>query len=157
VNIGGLCFPSIMFLLMGFRYLVCPIVYRVGLFPTGSNRIHPLGFLILFFMMALNLKNTWRIISMLDSWKKNELVNPGFNYGTEDDYHLRFFPPGELEIIRNAQNFDVKFEDYRPRSEFSYLKEGFLNLEEMRLTDKQLMAVSLVFYGGLKKSSLDES
>jgi predicted DNA-binding protein (UPF0251 family) len=102
-------------------------------------------------MMALNLKNTWRIISMLDSWKKNELVNPGFNYGTEDDYHLRFFPPGELEIIRNAQNFDVKFEDYRPRSEFSYLKEGFLNLEEMRLTDKQLMAVSLVFYGGLKK------
>ena len=88
---------------------------------------------------------------MLDSWKKNELVNPGFNYGTEDDYHLRFFPPGELEIIRNAQNFDVKFEDYRPRSEFSYLKEGFLNLEEMRLTDKQLMAVSLVFYGGLKK------
>ena len=94
---------------------------------------------------------------MLDSWKKNELVNLGFNYGTEDDYHLRFFPPGELEIIRNAQNFDVKFEDYRPRSEFSYLKEGFLNLEEMRLTDKQLMAVSLVFYGGLKKSSLDES
>ena len=89
--------------------------------------------------------------------EKNELVNPGFNYGTEDDYHLRFFPPGELEIIRNAQNFDVKFEDYRPRSEFSYLKEGFLNLEEMRLTDKQLMAVSLVFYGGLKKSSLDES
>ena len=42
---------------------------------------------------------------MLDSWKKNELVNPGFNYGTEDDYHLKFFPPGELEIIRNAQNF----------------------------------------------------
>ena len=89
---------------------------------------------------------------MLDSWKKNELVNPGFNYGTEDDYNLRFFPPGELEIIRNAQNFDVKFEDYRPRSEFSYLKEGFLNLEEMRLTDKQLMAVSLVFYGVLKKA-----
>ena len=124
---------------------------------AGKKFFILISFLILFFMMALNLKNTWRIISMLDSWKKNELVNPGFNYGTEDDYHLRFFPPGELEIIRNAQNFDVKFEDYRPRSEFSYLKEGFLNLEEMRLTDKQLMAVSLVFYGGLKKSSLHES
>ena len=86
---------------------------------------------------------------MLDSYKK--LVNSAVDYGTEDDYHLRFFPPDELETIRNAQNFDVKYEDYRPRSEFSYLKEGFLNLEDMRLTDKQLMAVSLVFYGGLTK------
>ncbi len=78
-------------------------------------------------------------------------TNEDIDYGSENDYHLRFFPPDELEIIRNAQNFGVEFQDYRPHSEFSYLKEGFLNLEDMGLTDRQLMAVSLVFYGGLKK------
>jgi len=88
---------------------------------------------------------------MLDSCKKSELVNSAGNYGAESDYRLRFFPPDELEIIRNAQNLGAECRDYRPRSEFSYLKDGFLNLEDMKLTDKQLMAVSLVFYGGLKK------
>lgn len=78
-------------------------------------------------------------------------TNEGIDYGSENDYHLRFFPPDELEIIRNARNFGVEFQDYRPHSEFSYLKEGFLNLEDIGLTDRQLMAVSLVFYGGLKK------
>jgi predicted DNA-binding protein (UPF0251 family) len=56
-----------------------------------------------------------------------------------------------LDNIRNAQQFNVEFQDYRPRSEFSYLKDECLNIEGMGLTDKQLMAVSLVFYGGLKK------
>ena len=36
---------------------------------------------------------------MLDSWKKNELVNPGFNYGTEDDYHLRFSLPVNWKLF----------------------------------------------------------
>lgn len=77
--------------------------------------------------------------------------------GPEADYRLRFFPPDELELIRNAQNLGIEYQDYRPNSEFSYLKEGSLNLGEMGLTDRQLMAVSLVFYGGLKKSLLHES
>ncbi len=86
---------------------------------------------------------------MLDISKRK--ADSGGDFASEEDYHLRFFPPGELELIRNAQNLGVEYQDYCPRAEFSYLKEGSLNLEDLRLTDKQLMAVSLVFYGGLKK------
>lgn len=74
------------------------------------------------------------------------------DYGTEDDYHLRFFPLDELEIIRNAQHFGVEVADYSTQPEFSYLRGESLNLEDMGLTDRQLMAVSLVFYGGIKKN-----
>lgn len=88
---------------------------------------------------------------MLEPCMVNKIADTGIDYGPEDDYHLRFFPPDELELIRNAQNFGVEYQDYRPQSEFSYLKEGTLNLGEMGLTDRQLMAVSLVFYGGLRK------
>ncbi len=88
---------------------------------------------------------------MLEPCKVNEIDYSGMDSGTEEDYHLRFFPPDELELMRNAQNFGVEYQDYRPQSEFSYLKEGTLDLGEMGLTDRQLMAVSLVFYGGLRK------
>jgi predicted DNA-binding protein (UPF0251 family) len=88
---------------------------------------------------------------MLNSCNKSELNDSGVNCGSELDYHLRFFPLNDLENIRNAQHFNVECQDYHSRSEFSYLKEKPLNIEDMGLTDKQLMAVSLVFYGGLKK------
>jgi predicted DNA-binding protein (UPF0251 family) len=35
--------------------------------------------------------------------------------------------------------------------DFEYLKEASIDLGEARLTDKQLMAVCMVFYGGVKK------
>ena len=38
-----------------------------------------------------------------------------------------------------------------PGPEFEYLKEASIDLGEARLTDKQLMAVCMVFYGGVKK------
>jgi hypothetical protein len=88
---------------------------------------------------------------MLENGIKNDLADHGVNYASENDYHLRFFPLNELEIIRNAQHFNVEQQDYHSRSEFSYLKDKSLNIESMGLTDKQLIAVSLVFYGGLKK------
>ncbi len=88
---------------------------------------------------------------MVDTWNKGALGDSSVTYGSENDYHLRFYPLNELDNIRNAQRFNVEFQDYRPRPEFSYLKDGFLNIEDMGLTDRQLMAVSLVFYGGLKK------
>ena len=88
---------------------------------------------------------------MLEPGNVNNNADSGIDYGPDHDYHLRFFPPDELELIRNAQNLGVEYQDYRPHSEFSYLKEGSLNLGEMGLTDRQLMAVALVFYGGLKK------
>ncbi len=58
---------------------------------------------------------------MLESCKGNKIVESGMDYGPAEDYHLRFFPPDELELIRNAQNFGVEYQDYRPQTEFSYL------------------------------------
>jgi predicted DNA-binding protein (UPF0251 family) len=88
---------------------------------------------------------------MFDNFNKTDPANSVVNSGTDYDYHLKFFPLNELEIMRNAQHFNVEVQGYQARSEFSYLKDKFLNIDEMGLTDKQLMAVSLVFYGGLKK------
>ncbi len=88
---------------------------------------------------------------MLEPRDINSTGDTGLDYESQEDYRLRFFPLDELEIIRNAQNLGVEFHDYCFDSEFSYLKEGSFKLEEMKLTDKQLMAVSLVFYGGLSK------
>jgi predicted DNA-binding protein (UPF0251 family) len=88
---------------------------------------------------------------MLNTLDKSDGVDMGLNYATENDYHLRFFPLDELETIRNAQHFNVELQEYHSRGEYSYLKDNSLNIESMGLTDKQLMAVSLVFYGGLKK------
>ena len=89
---------------------------------------------------------------MLKTLPRRDGVDSGINDSTENDYHLRFFPLTELEIIRNAQHFNVEYDDYHSRGEYSYLKDIALNIEDMGLTDKQLMAVSLVFYGGLKKN-----
>ena len=88
---------------------------------------------------------------MFDFFNKSERNDSNANCGEESDYRLRFYPPNELEIIRDAQHFNVEYQDYQSRSGFSYLKDKSLNMEDMGLTDKQLMAVSLVFYGGLKK------
>lgn len=41
--------------------------------------------------------------------------------------------------------------DFFMRQGDAHLKENRLNLNHLDLTDKQLIAVSLVFYGGLKK------
>lgn len=88
---------------------------------------------------------------MVDDRKMGSAAFSGGNCEVENDYHLRFFPLEELDLIRNAQNMGVELQDYRPRPEYSYLKDVHLDLENMSLTDKQVLAVSLVFYGGLKK------
>ena len=67
-----------------------------------------------------------------------------------DDPRLHFTLPDELEFWLNRVAGDLS-DDGHPRSEFEYLKEVPINLGEVCLTDKQLMAVSMVFYGGVKK------
>ena len=42
--------------------------------------------------------------------------------------------------------------DFSPRSGFSHLKKVRIDLGGLDLTDRQLLAVSLVFYGGVKKN-----
>ncbi len=69
----------------------------------------------------------------------------------EEDYHLRYFPPDELESLRNNKA-DNEFLEFKPHGEYSYLKETPLDIGGMGLTDRQIVAVSLVFFGGIKKN-----
>jgi predicted DNA-binding protein (UPF0251 family) len=68
-----------------------------------------------------------------------------------DDSRLYFSLPEDLEFWLNRLAGDLSDEGCHPRSEFAYLKEVTIDLGEARLTDKQLMAVCMVFYGGVKK------
>ncbi len=68
-----------------------------------------------------------------------------------DDSRLYFSLPDELEFWLNRLAGDAPDSGCNPRAEFEYLKEVSIDLGEARLTDKQLMAVCMVFYGGVKK------
>ncbi|HKI48439.1 MAG TPA: hypothetical protein VKA69_03870 [Desulfobacteria bacterium] len=68
-----------------------------------------------------------------------------------DDSRLCFSLPEDLEFWLNRLAGDICDDGCHPRSEFEYLKEASIDLGEARLTDKQLMAVCMVFYGGVKK------
>ena len=69
----------------------------------------------------------------------------------QDDSRLYFSLPDELEFWLNRLAGDPSAGGCRPRPEFEYLKEVSIDLGEICLTDKQLMAVCMVFYGGVKK------
>ncbi len=70
----------------------------------------------------------------------------------EGDYHLSYFPPDELETLRNYQGLEKNSLEYKPQGEYSYLKEQSIDIGDMGLTDRQIVAVSLVFFGGVKKN-----
>ena len=67
--------------------------------------------------------------------------------GVWDDL-LRFYPARDLEALSNSAR---KPGEYVCLSEYAHLRERRIDLEAIPLTDKQLMAVSMVFYGGVKK------
>ncbi|MFQ5674207.1 MAG: hypothetical protein ACE5G9_14090 [Nitrospinales bacterium] len=64
---------------------------------------------------------------------------------------LVYHPPDILEMLRNADILAGPPRDYVPHREYEYLRDVRVDLEQAKLTDKQMMAVSLVFYGRLKK------
>ena len=68
-----------------------------------------------------------------------------------DDSRLYFSLPDDLEFHFNRLAEESSTGLCYPRSGFEYLKEVSIDLGEICLTDKQLMAVCMVFYGGVKK------
>jgi predicted DNA-binding protein (UPF0251 family) len=69
------------------------------------------------------------------------------------DPHLNFNTPEVLEMLLNRDPLNGGSGcEYQTRPEYSHLKEVDIDLDHARLTDKQLMAVCLVFYGGVKKN-----
>ena len=70
-----------------------------------------------------------------------------------DDSRLYFSLPEDLEFHLNRLADESSTGLCHPRSEFEYLKEVSIDLGDICLTDKQLMAVCMVFYGGVKKEA----
>jgi len=68
------------------------------------------------------------------------------------DYHLSYFAPDDLEILRSYQGLQNDSLEFKSPKEYSYLKEQSMDIGDMGLTDRQIVAVSLVFYGGIKRN-----
>lgn len=85
-------------------------------------------------------------MSDLDLNRENALLNE------KEDYHLSYFAPEDLETLRNFQGLENNSLEFKPQGEYSYLKEQAMDLGSMGLTDRQIVAISLVFFGGVKKN-----
>ncbi len=68
-----------------------------------------------------------------------------------DDSRLCLSLPDELEFQLNRLADEFSAGLCYPRSGFEYLRQATIDLSEACLTDKQLIAVCMVFYGGVKK------
>jgi len=70
----------------------------------------------------------------------------------ESDPNMRFCPAEVLEVLRNDFGKGGGPVDYFPRGDYLHLRRQPIDLETAELTDRQLMAVSLVFYAGARKN-----
>lgn len=104
-------------------------------------------------LMVWGIKKFFEVYSLLlsaqdcgtaGSWR--EALEP-----LPDDSRLYFSLPEDLEFWLNRLAEDAADGNSHPRQGFEHLKEASIDLGEARLTDKQLMAVCMVFYGGVKK------
>lgn len=68
-----------------------------------------------------------------------------------EDRHLTFLDPGVLEGVSNSRGQVDAGYTSAGVSGYEDIRELPVNLEELALTDRQLTAVCLVFYGGVKK------
>jgi hypothetical protein len=66
-----------------------------------------------------------------------------------EDGRMSYYSPGVLERIQGAS---LAATEYGCLKEYLHLRRRPINLETLALTDRQLTAVSLVFYGGVKKN-----
>jgi predicted DNA-binding protein (UPF0251 family) len=99
-----------------------------------------------------NSKNiSTKKVNKTPDWKNDPgLESPIEN--TDWDRQLSFASPDVLESLGSHIACGDRPGEFFPRDGYSYLKKISVNLGLLDLTDRQLMAVSLVFYGGLKKN-----
>jgi len=102
--------------------------------------------------MKASFNVTWRP-QMVDS--RDEAIREWEQANSREfarwDEMMRCFPPETLEIMNNEFTSPEGPADFEKRGGDAYLKDVRLDLNDLDLTDKQLVAISLVFYGGLKK------
>ena len=87
---------------------------------------------------------------------RNETDKDITQYPAMDDSHYRdpllnFCAPEVLESWVNSGAATSAPGEFLPRPGYEHLKTAKIDLERANLTDKQLTAVCLVFYGGARK------
>lgn len=88
------------------------------------------------------MKNeTHKIPAAISSTGESPFMDPLFN----------FYAPEILEGWVNSGVCKSGPGQFFPRPGYEHLKENGIDLERAKLTDRQLTAVSLVFYGGATK------
>lgn len=105
-------------------------------------------------LMVWGIKKFFEVYNLLNAGDCEDTSESGWQEALEplpDDSRLYFSLPEDLEFWLNRGAGDLADGGCHPRSEFEYLKEVSIDLGDARLTDKQLMAVCMVFYGGVKK------
>lgn len=83
--------------------------------------------------------------SKRSSWTQEEKIENSLF----DDL-LRFYPTPALEAFQKAGEIPETSE-YSCFKEYIHLRDRGIELEEIPLTDKQLLAIALVFYAGVSK------
>ncbi len=73
--------------------------------------------------------------------------------GWTGDSHMSYLVPEMLEAVAHRSTLSPAAAGYDRADAFAHLKKQRIDLEEAALTDKQLTAVCLVFYGGVKKKT----
>ncbi len=81
---------------------------------------------------------------------EDPINDPGEDSGW--DQKLRFLPPEVIASMGDAIFRGNPGSGHAPRKEFAHLKDLHLDLNGLELTDRQLIAVSLVFFGGVRKN-----
>jgi hypothetical protein len=85
----------------------------------------------------------------MTDWKKKMLDLPELDAW---DNQLSFNPPEILEQMLNASTQEQAPAGYAPCRGYEHLKDLKLDLGHLGLTDRQLLAVSLVFFGRVAKA-----
>ncbi len=67
------------------------------------------------------------------------------------DPRLVYIPAEKLEPLQNRTTRESSHAGYGTLKQYRYLRKQQIQLESLPLTDKQLIALSLVFYGGIQK------
>ena len=105
-------------------------------------------------LMVWGVKKFFEVYNLLNAEGAKETSENRWQDALEplpDDSRLYFSLPDDLEFWLNRLAGDLSDNSSHPRPEFEYLKGMPIDLVEARLTDKQLMAVCMVFYGGVQK------
>ncbi len=84
-------------------------------------------------------------------WENDSKLEPPLENAGWDD-HLSFVDPDTLALMQDACQTAPVAGDCQTHADYAYLKNQSIDLGQVDLTDRQLLAVTLVFYGGVKKS-----